>query len=1341
MKNSIILFFLFFGCYQSIFSIPQYTFKRLTMADGMISNYIIDIIQDKQGYIWIASESGLCKFDGKDFTTYNINDSTTRGNTLSVLFYNKADNTVWIGTQQNGISIFDCKEQKFTTNRVPDMISKDIADLSPAVDGGVWITHYHLGIDYYNNKTKKVTHYRTKEIKGLSGNFRCTADDGKGHLYVGLHKGGLAIIDIQKRTAKVYRHNPQNPHSLPNNTVRCIFISPTNAIWIGTDKGLALFNPHKEQFITFKNQPENPNSLLSNQINDIGESKDGKLWVCTHMGGVSVLDLNENVFTSPEDLHFQNIRVTNDLHGISSPNAKCFLQDSFGNIWLGNYRGGVDFLSYNQPVFQTLAYHTLKDGALTDKQVWGLAIDSKSRIWLGGENEIAIFNPDMKLQKILSLTGKANPHTHASVIFKDKKGIIWLGLYKDGILTCDPQTEKITRIELDDKSADICCFYEENNKIWIGTQNGLYSWENGKVIEEKEINEQLPDIMIHGIQRDRQGKLWLGTFKGLFVFSPKGKRIMHFDISNGMESNAVNSLYIDSKGSLWATTRAGIAYISDTKNPILKIYNHKQGLINENVRSIIEDEKGAIWLSTNGGIAQWKSDEKRFLNYTWHQGVPRGDFMDGSVCKDKNGNLFFGSQNGACYFNPEHIIENIQIDSVKITEFKCYGFFSPNSLGAIIPIIDNEVHLSYQYSTFTISFSVMDFSQTPQVEYAYTMEGLGKTWFETGSENRITFRNLRPGEYTFKVKAKMRNQPWGEKFTSIQIFIAPPIWLTWYAKLFYTILIAFILFGILRFYKRKLALESRLNLEHHQHENDQKLNNERLRFYTNITHELRTPLTLILGPLEDLLADKTLSPRQANKISIIRDSANRLLNLINQILEFRKTETENRKLKVGYHNLALLVQEIGIKYKELNQNAEVNIHINVETQDTEIYYDHEIITIIIDNLMSNALKYTPKGDITLALANNEENGVKYTTISVEDTGHGISKESLNHIFERYYQGKGKYQASGSGIGLALVKSLADLHQATIEVESEVEKGSKFTLKLLTENTYPNAERQVVKEILKKEDDSTQTASVESEDGKPIILIVEDNRDIREYIRTSFEEMYEVLTAADGKEGWDIAQSQIPNIIISDIMMPVMDGIELCRHIKEDMRTSHIPVILLTAKDTLQDKEEGYAAGADSFITKPFSARLLNSRINNILENRRKTAGVITSIPETESEQKNIENERKNLNKLDQEFLDKVTAIIEENLSMEKMDVAFIADKMCMSHSTLYRKIKGLTEMSVNEYVRKIKMKKGMELINEGKYSLAEISDLTGFSSVAYFRQCFKDEYGMAPTEYLKRKQN
>ena len=504
MRNSLILLcLLILGEFQSIFSQPQYTFKRLTMADGMVSNYIVDVIQDKQGYIWMASESGLCKFDGKDFTIYNTGNSNIKSNAHNVLYYNDTDNTVWVGTQRDGVCIFNCETQTFTN--LAGMMTEDVTDLSPSSDGGIWITHYHLGIDHYSNKTKQITHYKAEDIKGLvSGHFWCAKEDENGHLYVGLQKGGLAVIDIKKQTAQIYKHDPNDPHSIPNNTVHCIFISKTNLVWVGTEDGLALFNPQKEQFISFQNQPNNPTSILSNQINDIGESKDGKLWICTQMGGVSILDLNDNAFTSPQHMHFQNIKATNDLHGISSPNAKSFMQDSFGNIWIGNYRGGVDFLSYDTPIFQTLKYNILKDGTLTDKQVWGLTIDNESHVWLGGEHEIAVFNEKMQLQKIIPLTGKANPHTHASVIFKDKNGMLWLGLYKDGILTCNPKTEVITRIPIDDKDAEICCIYEDHNKIWIGTQNGLYSWENGIISEEKVINDQLSDLMIHGIQKDHQ---------------------------------------------------------------------------------------------------------------------------------------------------------------------------------------------------------------------------------------------------------------------------------------------------------------------------------------------------------------------------------------------------------------------------------------------------------------------------------------------------------------------------------------------------------------------------------------------------------------------------------------------------------------------------------------------------------------------------------------------------------------------------------------------------------------------------------------------------------------------
>lgn len=616
------------------------------------------------------------------------------------------------------------------------------------------------------------------------------------------------------------------------------------------------------------------------------------------------------------------------------------------------------------------------------------------------------------------------------------------------------------------------------------------------------------------------------------------------------------------------------------------------------------------------------------------------------------------------------------------------------------------------------------------------LEGLENAWYSTQGDNQVTFRNIPHGNYVFKVKTRFRNQEWNENAAQLTVVIAPPLWLTWYAKLSYVILFIFALYALLRFYKRKLDLESSLEVERKQSLNKQELNEERLRFYTNITHELRTPLTLILGPLEDLLSDATLSPKHANKISIIHDSATRLLNLINRILEFRKTETQNRKLSVAKGDLGQLVQEVGLRYKELNPNNKVNYHIHIETEDTEIFYDADMITIILDNLMSNAAKYTSEGDITLSLRSVEENQIKYTEISVSDTGHGIDAEALPHIFDRYYQAKSKYQASGSGIGLALVKGLSELHEGILKVESAVDTGTTFTLRLLTENTYPNAIH-AQHDMEKKPMDAEETTITDTPtENHPIVLVVEDNADIREYIRSSFTDIYEVITAKDGKEGWELAQVRIPNIIVSDIMMPVMDGIELCKRIKEDMRTSHIPVILLTAKDSLQDKEEGYASGADSYLTKPFSAKLLHSRINNLLETRKK----ITSLLALADTQPKQESAVSSLNKLDNEFLQKITQIIEENLEMEKMDIAFIADKMCMSHSTLYRKIKGLTDMSANEFIRKVKMRKGVELLMSGQYTISEIAYMIGFSSVAYFRQCFKDEYGMSPSDYVKQKQ-
>lgn len=856
---------------------------------------------------------------------------------------------------------------------------------------------------------------------------------------------------------------------------------------------------------------------------------------------------------------------------------------------------------------------------------------------------------------------------------------------------------------------------------------------------EKELNAQLPDIMVHGIIRDKNGKLWVGTFgKGVCVFDEDDKKLYNFTTDHSFPSNAVNYMMEDSRKRILVATREGIIIFKDVSQPnVFVSFGAKEGLENTQVRAIQEDHDGYIWISTNGGISRLDEKNKRFYNYNYHDGIPMGDFMDGSTCITPDGTLFFGSQNGACYFNPRELSSPREVSPVTITQFFIYNKQTESRDTRLpVPISNRIVELPYNQNTFNISFNVLDYTQSSQVEFSYMLEGLENAWYSTQGDNQVTFRNIPHGNYVFKVKTRFRNQEWNENAAQLTVVIAPPLWLTWYAKLGYVILFIFALYALLRFYKRKLDLESSLEVERKQSLNKQELNEERLRFYTNITHELRTPLTLILGPLEDLLSDATLSPKHANKISIIHDSATRLLNLINRILEFRKTETQNRKLSVAKGDLGQLVQEVGLRYKELNPNNKVNYHIHIETEDTEIFYDADMITIILDNLMSNAAKYTSEGDITLSLRSVEENQIKYTEISVCDTGHGIDAEALPHIFDRYYQAKSKYQASGSGIGLALVKGLSELHEGILKVESAVDTGTTFTLRLLTENTYPNAIH-AQHDMEKKPMDAEETTITDTPtENHPIVLVVEDNADIREYIRSSFTDIYEVITAKDGKEGWELAQARIPNIIVSDIMMPVMDGIELCKRIKEDMRTSHIPVILLTAKDSLQDKEEGYASGADSYLTKPFSAKLLHSRINNLLETRKKIASLL-ALADTQPKQ---ESAVSSLNKLDNEFLQKITQIIEENLEMEKMDIAFIADKMCMSHSTLYRKIKGLTDMSANEFIRKVKMRKGVELLMSGQYTISEIAYMIGFSSVAYFRQCFKDEYGMSPSDYVKQKQ-
>lgn len=1338
-----------FGLLLSLLLMGQtapYPFKHIGVKEGLSNSFVLDITTDGQGFIWIATEAGLNRLAGNELTQYKTNNSLLASNELTSLHYDKTENLLWIATRMDGISLFDCHKQQFRRLTTENgLLSNFITRLAPAGDGGIWIIHLDRDIQHYDPARQQFSNYTQDEIPGLGWNGKVCTDDRNGHLYIGHNGGGMSILDLKQKRIRSYHHREGDPKSLPGDNVRSICIDQQGNIWVGTNCGLALFDPRTEKFTCFKHEPGNPFSLIGDNIQHIREMDDGTLWIAADVGGISTLQLSEWRKMMTTGVRFRNITDTNS--GLSSANPRILHQDDFGNIWIGNYSSGLDCIARQPSDFRILPFFSEKEGVKKLKRIYGVEAGPEGELWLGSEDELILYR-EGRVTGSWDVTPYQKRSSSSIYVLKlDREGTLWMGINDDGVICYDPKQDRFRRIDLGRDYMDIRVFYEDaEGRMWIGTEGGLYSCHQGKARREEEVSRQLTSSCAFSIGQDRQGKLWIGTLGGgVQVFDEQCRQVAHLTTANGLHSDNINQIYLDTKGGLWIATYNGLAYVGDTRQPEqVEVYDERQGLKDCHVRALCQDRFGNIWMSTYTGIACWNIRKQQFSNYDFRDNVPIGGFMENSVAAAPDGTLYFGSLYGACCFHPQLMTDVPPVSPIRL--IACEELEAQSEKGnphLLMPDRKGVIQLSCHQNSIRLRFALSDYAQNEQVEYAYRMEGLDKAWYDTNGESYLLFRNLDPGHYTLHVKARLKNGEWDEgNKLAVRFHIHPPFWATWYAWIGYLLMAALAGYLILRAYIRKLQLENSLELEknslelekrNRQHE--QELNNERLRFYTNITHELRTPLTLILGPLEDLVNDRELPEKQNRKIKTIHASALRLLNLINQLLEFRKTETQNRRLTVARGDLNGLVTEIGLRYKELNRNEKVAFRIETEAIGQTVYYDADIVTTIVNNLLSNAMKYTPEGEICLRLHTVEKAGSRYAEIRVSDTGYGIEPQALPHIFDRYYQAEGKHQASGTGIGLALVKSLADLHEGILEVESQPGKGTTFTFHILTDYSYPEA---LHKEAASAASPANQETTQEAEeaDTRPALLVVEDNDDIRDYIAESLEADYRISTARNGREGLELAQQQAPNIIVSDIMMPEMDGIELCRRVKEDIRTSHIPVILLTAKDTLQDKEEGYESGADSYLTKPFSAKLLRSRIHNLLETRRKLARLSIGIaPESPADSQPTSEPIAGLNRLDKEFLEKLTALVEQNLDAEKLDIAFMTDKMNMSYSTLYRKVKALTGLSVSELTRKIKLKNSARLLQSGKYNVAEVAAMTGFNNAGYFRECFKEAYGVAPSAY------
>lgn len=1344
---------LFLGLILQVLALTASTssiFKNLGLKEGLSNGFVNDMIIDGQGFIWAATESGLTRIAGTKCTIFKNNNSNIDNDGIMGLYYNKESNSIWILFKNGHIDVFDCKTQQFIhfTQKIP---KKSVADIKGAADGGIWIAYYDGTIQHYTPKNQKFSTISNKRLPNIKNGIRSITDDGNDHLYIGLRIEGLYVYNLRTQKTKYFRHNPNDPQSLPGDNVRSICIDHAKNIWVGTNLGLGLLDPFTGKFKVFKHIANNPASLAGDNIHQIIEMNDRTLWIASDIGGISVLDLNLYKNPLTEELKFS--QITKENSGLSSNNNRRIIQDSFGNIWIANYSMGIDFIAKSAASINTLQY---MGKAL--EEVTGLYCDHQGNLWIGRDNLMSLYQNGKLMQTWNFSSYLSNSSSSIYVFEEDKKGKIWCGTSDNGVLKFNPHTHSFTRINYA-QNLDVHALCENaQGKMWVGTEAGIFSVENDKINKEQELNRQMGNnpTIIYSIKEDNYGQIWIGTLdRGVFVFSKQMKLIVHLTEKNLLATNSINHIIKDADGGIWMATMRGLAYVQNPLQPgAIKNYDERYGIKDSHIRAISQDKQGNIWVSMFSGIACLNIHKQRFYNYDYESGIPTSNFVEASAVTTPDGTIYFGSPGGICFFNPQQLTEPKAVSPIQIINCERVGKLSDQFASRLIsPNNEGIICLSHDDNTFKINFTIKDFSQEGNVEYSYMMKGLDDQWYETEGDNEVTFRNLKPGDYTFIIRAKLKNQDWEDASTAeMKVVVNPPLWLTWWAKLCYVLLIMGILGYFFRSYQKQLLLRNSLVQEKWESKQRQQVNEERLRFFTNITHELRTPLTLILGPLEDLMEDKEIAERVHHKIGCIHASAERLLNLINDILEFRKTQTQNRKLTVAKANLGALVREIGVRFKDLNQNSRLNIRLNIQTGVPELYFDSEVINTVINNLMSNAIKYTPEGSITLSLTMPEDNTI---AIAVEDTGYGIDKDALPHICDRYYQENGNHQASGTGIGLALVKSLATLHQAELTVESEKGRGSKFTFSLKADRTYPEAlhkdDNQDLATAENAEENET-TSKEPTEDIRPLLLIVEDNADIRLYIEESLHEDYRIIQACNGREGMEQAFSKVPDIIVSDIMMPEMDGIKMTHILKEDIRTSHIPIILLTAKTSINDQEEGYDSGADSYLTKPFSAKLLHSRIRNILSGRRRLADYIvqknisqfeTSADEQQTSQKATEEKEDamtcQISNLDKKFLEKLNKLIENHISTDDLDMAFMTDKMAMSHSTFYRKVKALTGMSANEYIKKAKLRHSMTLLKKGEYSIAEVAILAGFNNLGNFRESFKREFGKSPSEILKGK--
>jgi len=1351
----------------------QYQFSQLDITNGLSNNRVICIYKDAEGFMWFGTTAGLNRYDGYEFKVFkhDANNANSLINNYVDHIYEGPNKKMWVYTN-NGISIYDPNTEKFSNNVADELLkynikADEVVSLKKDNTGNFWFISKNEGVYRYNPNTKTTVTYNAaaqSKIVLYSNSVDEVVETKDGYVWLIYNDGVIDKLDTRanKVVLRTYslckaNNNKLQPYSamVDNDQNLWIYVSESSI-------GLYYYNTKANGLQHFVKGGDIVN-LNSNVINNVVQGDDNNIWIGTDHGGINMVNLKA---------HKINYILNRDDDPKSlKGNAVVLYKDNIGIIWAGTFKQGISYYHKGIIQFPLVRHYLMDSSSLPYEDVDCFAEDANGNLWIGTNGGGLVFFDEKTKKYTQYKHDPANPNSLSNDIiislYIDHNHKLWIGTYFGGLERLDGDKfvhyrhkDNIPGSLSDDRVYTI--IEDSSNKLWVGTFTGGLNVYDSKADDFNHPRFSTLSNYTSVLYEDKQKNIWIGRDKGVDVINEYGRWSKHYfnkpGNPNSLVSDDVNSIMQDHRGLIWIGTKEGLSILNPSTGKFINV-EEKQGLPSNNIWNVLEDNSGRIWVSSANGVASIKliptgdSYTYEIHKYNEFDGLQGNEFNANAALKLRNGNIIFGGAHGFNLFNPESISSPDIKPQLLFTDFQLFNktINAGDTINGKVVLTSSitktqSLVLNHNQNVFSISFAACDYFNPNKIKYQYQLENFDKDWLTSPSGSRkVTYTNLDAGDYVFKVKARNINNPKDVSTITLNITILPPFWKSTLAYIFYFVLIVSILFyirhrGILKLRREFEATQNKLEEErkitaeraeaHRMHE----LDLMKIKFFTNVSHEFRTPLSLIISPIDTLIknSDRT---EQKNQLLMIKRNGRRLLNLVNQLLDFRKMEFKELRLDLQKGDIVKFIKEVAGSFTDLADQNHIGYLFDSEVSSLCAKFDHDKIERILFNLLSNSFKFTPSGghiSVLLRVINTDvvDPLKQLLEIKVVDTGIGISKEKQEKIFERFFQvnqPEGLLN-QGSGIGLSISHEFVKMHSGEIYVESEPGNGSTFSIQLPLNIEEDNFIPEAL--LVQQPDDVVkQVKPTWESEKKPVVLLIEDNDDLRFYLKDNLKHTFNILEAADGKEGWQKALALHPNLIVSDVSMPEMNGLDLCKKIRNDSRTAHIPIILLTALTEEEDQLIGLTNGANDYIGKPFNFEILLSKINGLLSMQQ-------TFKKTYQKQMDIQVQNLDIVSEDEKFLKNVFDCIEKNITNYNFSVEELSRQMSLSRVSLYKRLLALTGKTPVDCIRTVRLKRAVQLLEKSQLSIANIAYEVGFNNPTYFSKVFKDEYGAVPSEYV-----